>query len=119
VETLDTGLIVAIAASLIVWGLVSAKFEALNISAPIAFVVVGLVLANKPVSAIDVNARRRPEPARGAGAALLGRGAVNLRAAVHTGVELRLLPSAFRSPSPSARPSAIVLFRISTRGQPR
>ena len=47
-ETLDTGLIVAIAASLIVWGLVSAKFEALNVSAPIAFVVLGLVLANDP-----------------------------------------------------------------------
>ncbi len=54
-ETLDTGLIVAIAASLIAWGLVSAKFEALNISAPIAFVVLGLVLANDPVAAIDVD----------------------------------------------------------------
>ena len=54
-ETLDTGLIVAIAASLIAWGLVSAKFEALNVSAPIAFVVLGLVLANDPVSAIDID----------------------------------------------------------------
>ncbi|HWH97456.1 MAG TPA: hypothetical protein VNS80_03740, partial [Pseudolysinimonas sp.] len=54
-ESLDTGLIVAIAGSLVVWGLVSARLEAINVSAPMAFVVLGLVLANDPVSAIDVN----------------------------------------------------------------
>jgi NhaP-type Na+/H+ or K+/H+ antiporter len=55
VESLDTGLIVAVAASLFIWGLVSAKFEAFNVSAPMAFVALGLVLANGPISAIDVN----------------------------------------------------------------
>ncbi len=54
-ESLDTGLIVAVAATLVVWGLVSARLERFNISAPMAFVGVGLVLANKPVSAIDIN----------------------------------------------------------------
>ena len=56
-ESLDTALIVAVAASLVAWGLVSAKFESLNISAPMAFVAIGLVLANDPLSAIDVNVR--------------------------------------------------------------
>jgi NhaP-type Na+/H+ or K+/H+ antiporter len=54
-ESLDTGLIVAIAGSLVAWGLVSKRLEALNISAPMAFVALGLVLANDPVSAIDIN----------------------------------------------------------------
>jgi NhaP-type Na+/H+ or K+/H+ antiporter len=57
VESLDTGLIVAIAGSLVVWGLVSARLEALNVSAPMAFVALGVVLANDPLSAIDVNVR--------------------------------------------------------------
>jgi NhaP-type Na+/H+ or K+/H+ antiporter len=97
VETLDTGLIVAIAASLIGWGLVSAKFEALNISAPIAFVVVGLVLANDPVSAIDVNvhAETLRSLAEVTLALLLFSDAarVNLRVLLRrdAGVELRLL----------------------------
>ena len=56
-ESLDTALIVAVAASLVAWGLVSAKFESVNISAPMAFVAIGLVLANDPLSAIDVNVR--------------------------------------------------------------
>ena len=56
-ESLDTALIVAVAASLVAWGLVSAKFESVNISAPMAFVAIGLVLATDPLSAIDVNVR--------------------------------------------------------------
>jgi NhaP-type Na+/H+ or K+/H+ antiporter len=55
VESLDTGLIVAVAGSLVAWGLVSKRLETLNVSAPMAFVALGLVLANDPVSAIDVN----------------------------------------------------------------
>jgi sodium/hydrogen antiporter len=55
VHELDTELIVAVAASVVVWGIFSARLEALNVSAPIAFVILGLVLANRPVSAIDVD----------------------------------------------------------------
>ena len=95
-ETLDTGLIVAIAASLIAWGLVSAKFQALNVSAPIAFVVLGLVLANDPVSAIDVDVHGETlrSLAEVTLALLLFSDAarVNLRVLRHdAGVELRLL----------------------------
>ncbi|MET0662407.1 MAG: cation:proton antiporter [Ilumatobacteraceae bacterium] len=54
-ESLDTGLIVAIAASLVAWGLVSARLERLNVSAPMAFVALGVVLANDPLSVIEVN----------------------------------------------------------------
>ena len=57
-ESLDTGLIVAVAASLVGWGLVSAKLKSFNVSAPMAFVAIGLVLANAPVSAIDVDVHR-------------------------------------------------------------
>ena len=95
-ETLDTGLIVAIAASLIAWELISAKFEALNVSAPIAFVAVGLVLANDPVAAIDVNVHTETlrSLAEVTLALLLFSDAarVNLRVLRHdTGVETRLL----------------------------
>jgi len=55
VEGLDTALIAAIGVSLVVWGLVSARLAALNVSAPMFFVVLGLVLANDPVSAIKVD----------------------------------------------------------------
>ena len=54
---LDTELIVAVAASVVLWGIFSARLEALNVSAPIAFVVLGLVLANRPLSAVDVHVR--------------------------------------------------------------
>ena len=56
-ESLDTGLIVAVAASLVLWSLVSARLEAFDISAPMAFVGAGLVLANGPISAIEINIR--------------------------------------------------------------
>ncbi len=52
---LDTELIVAVAGSLVLWGIFSARLAALNVSAPIAFVFLGFVLANRPVSAIDVH----------------------------------------------------------------
>ena len=95
-ETLDTRLIVAIAASLIAWGLVSAKFQAINVSAPIAFVVLGLILANDPVSAIhvDVHGETLRSLAEVTLALLLFSDAarVNLRVLRHdAGVESRLL----------------------------
>jgi NhaP-type Na+/H+ or K+/H+ antiporter len=55
VHHVDTELILAIAASLVVWGLVSARLESVDVSAPMAFVAVGFVLANDPVSVIHVN----------------------------------------------------------------
>jgi NhaP-type Na+/H+ or K+/H+ antiporter len=53
-EGLDTALIAALAVSLIAWGLVSARLAALDVSSAMFFVVLGLVLANEPVSAINV-----------------------------------------------------------------
>jgi sodium/hydrogen antiporter len=75
---------------------VSAKLEALNVSAPIAFVAIGLVLANDPVSAIDVNvhAETLRSLAEVTLALLLFSDAarVNLRVLRHdAGVEMRLL----------------------------
>ena len=95
-ESLDTGLIVAISGSLIAWELVSAKLEALNVSAPIAFVAIGLVLANDPLSVIEVNvhAETLRNLAEVTLALLLFSDAarVNIRVLRHdTGVELRLL----------------------------
>ena len=102
VETLDTGLIVAIAASLIVWGLVSAKFEALNVER--ADRIRGRrVGARQRPSVGDRRQRARgdaPEPRRGdaGAAALLGRGA---------GQSPRVAPRRRRRAAPPGRrPSA-------------
>lgn len=54
---LDTQVLAVVAAGVIVWGLLSARLERLNVSAPIAFVVFGLVVANKPLSLVDVTVR--------------------------------------------------------------
>ena len=54
VHELDTGLIVAVAVTLLVWTLVSARLERFDVSAPMAFVAAGLILTNEPVSAINV-----------------------------------------------------------------
>ncbi len=50
---LDTQLLAVVAAAVIAWGLLSARLERLDISAPIAFVGFGLVCANPPLSLID------------------------------------------------------------------
>ncbi|MGH9280271.1 MAG: cation:proton antiporter [Acidimicrobiales bacterium] len=52
---LDTGLMVAIAATVALWGLLARRIERLDVSAPMVFVVVGFVLANEPVALIDVD----------------------------------------------------------------
>ena len=51
---LDTTTITVVAACFVLWGLVSARLERINITAPIAFVVLGLVVSNEPVSLIDI-----------------------------------------------------------------
>jgi len=52
---LDTQLVMVITAAMVAWGLVSARLERLDLSAPIVFVLLGVVLANEPLSVIDVN----------------------------------------------------------------
>ena len=52
---LDTQLIMVVAGSIVAWGLVSARLERLDVSAPMVFVGLGLVLANEPLSVVDVN----------------------------------------------------------------
>jgi NhaP-type Na+/H+ or K+/H+ antiporter len=52
---LDTQLIMVIAAVVVGWGLLSARLERFDVSAPLLFVVMGLVLANEPISAVHVN----------------------------------------------------------------
>ena len=51
---LDTAAITVVAACFVLWGMVSARLERINITAPIAFVVLGLVVSNEPVSLIDI-----------------------------------------------------------------
>jgi NhaP-type Na+/H+ or K+/H+ antiporter len=41
----------------VVWGLVAARFERLNVTAPIAFVVLGLALTHGPVTLVHLNLR--------------------------------------------------------------
>ncbi len=52
---LDTGTLAVVAGCFVLWALVSARLERLNISAPIAFVVLGLVVAHEPLSLIEVH----------------------------------------------------------------
>ena len=51
---LDVTLLAVVAASALVWSLLSARLERVNISAPMAFVVLGLVFAHRPLAVIDV-----------------------------------------------------------------
>lgn len=51
----DTQLIVVVAAVVVGWGLLAGRLERLDITGPLVFVVMGLVLANEPFSVIDVN----------------------------------------------------------------
>jgi sodium/hydrogen antiporter len=95
-EVLDTELILILAGSLVVWALVSARFEALDVSAPMAFVVLGLVLANDPISAVelDVSSESLRSMTEVTLALLLFSDAarVNLRVLRHdTGLPVRLL----------------------------
>jgi sodium/hydrogen antiporter len=55
VHGLDTGVIAVVAASALLWSLLSARLERLYISAPIAFVVLGLVFTHGPLALIDVH----------------------------------------------------------------
>jgi sodium/hydrogen antiporter len=50
---LDTGALAVVAGCFALWGLVSGRFERLNVSAPIAFVVLGLLVAHEPLALLD------------------------------------------------------------------
>jgi NhaP-type Na+/H+ or K+/H+ antiporter len=52
---IDTGALAVVAACFVLWGLVSGRLERLNVSAPIAFVVLGVLVAHEPLSLLDAN----------------------------------------------------------------
>jgi NhaP-type Na+/H+ or K+/H+ antiporter len=51
---LDVAVVTVLAASAVLWSLISAPLERVNISAPMAFVALGLVSSNGPLAVIDV-----------------------------------------------------------------
>jgi NhaP-type Na+/H+ or K+/H+ antiporter len=51
---LNTGALAVVAGCFVIWGLVSSRFERRNVSAPIAFVALGLLVAHQPFSLIHV-----------------------------------------------------------------
>src|SRR6476646_4096760 len=54
---LDTSAMAVIAGCVVLWGLVSARLERIAVTAPIAFVVMGLVLNHEPLSLIHIDLR--------------------------------------------------------------
>ncbi len=56
-QGLDTELLLILSACLVVWGLLSARLERLDISAPIAFVALGVIFENEPVALLHVTIR--------------------------------------------------------------
>ena len=50
----DLTAVTIVAACFVIWGLLSAKLQRFNITAPVAFVALGLVVANGPLSLVDV-----------------------------------------------------------------
>jgi sodium/hydrogen antiporter len=51
---LDVAVVAVVAASALIWSLLSARLERVNISAPMAFVVLGLLTTHGPLSVIEV-----------------------------------------------------------------
>jgi sodium/hydrogen antiporter len=56
-QGLDAATVSVVAASIVLWGLVSARLTRWDISAPIVFVVLGLVTAHGPVTLVHLNLR--------------------------------------------------------------
>jgi NhaP-type Na+/H+ or K+/H+ antiporter len=54
VEHADVQALAVVAVGAVVWGLFSARFERWNLTAPIAFLVLGFLAANPPIDLIDV-----------------------------------------------------------------
>jgi sodium/hydrogen antiporter len=53
---LDTEVIAVFTAALVLWSLVSSRLDRLSITPALAFVAIGMIVANPPVSLIDINA---------------------------------------------------------------
>jgi NhaP-type Na+/H+ or K+/H+ antiporter len=51
---LDVAVVAVVAASALLWSFLSARLERVNVSAPMAFVVLGLLASHGPLSVIDV-----------------------------------------------------------------
>jgi sodium/hydrogen antiporter len=56
-QGLNMEAVAVIAACVLVWGLVSARLEGWNVTAPIAFVLLGLVVTHRPLDLIHLNLR--------------------------------------------------------------
>jgi NhaP-type Na+/H+ or K+/H+ antiporter len=54
---LDTELLAIVAGAVAAWSLFGARLERFSVSAPTAFVIVGLVVANRPLDLVDVSVR--------------------------------------------------------------
>jgi len=54
-HTINTQAVVVVAICVVLWGLFSARLERMNVTAPIAFVLLGVTVANPPLSLIDFN----------------------------------------------------------------
>jgi sodium/hydrogen antiporter len=52
---LDTQAIAVVAGCFVLWGLISARSERINVTGPIAFVALGLLVAHEPLALIDVD----------------------------------------------------------------
>ena len=55
-EHLNTEIIATVAGGAVLWGLVSRRLERWNVTAPIAFVIFGVIAANEPLSLVDIHA---------------------------------------------------------------
>jgi NhaP-type Na+/H+ or K+/H+ antiporter len=53
---LDTDVIAVFAAAIVVWSLVSAKLDRFSVTPALAFVAIGLVVANPPLSLVEIDA---------------------------------------------------------------
>jgi NhaP-type Na+/H+ or K+/H+ antiporter len=56
-ESTGIELLAVVAACVVVWGVVSGRFERWNVTAPMAFVVLGFLVANEPLALVDVPIR--------------------------------------------------------------
>lgn len=55
-EAFDPEVVAVLAGCVLLWGVLGARLERFDVTAPIAFVVMGLVVANEPLALIDVRA---------------------------------------------------------------
>jgi NhaP-type Na+/H+ or K+/H+ antiporter len=56
-QVLDTQIVAVVAACLVLWGLLSARLERVDLTAPLGFAALGLVVAHEPLALIHVDVR--------------------------------------------------------------